>query len=246
MLKREIPRIVNWLKKIVAEANSEGLTFGLSGGVDSAVVAALSKLAFPEQTLGIGIPIHSDPQDASDAKLVARALDLIYYELDLTTEHELIMNKLVTLKNADSNLAKHRLVDANLRARLRMSTIYAVANEFNYLVVGTDNKSEYYTGYFTKFGDGACDLLPLAEFTKTEIYQLATILDVPKEILNKAPSAGLWVGQTDEKEMGTTYEYIDAFLQGKQVPKQDREIIERMHLVSAHKRALPPKYPREI
>lgn len=245
MLEKEIPKIVNWLQEKVTQAHAEGLVIGLSGGIDSAAAAAISKLAYPDNTLVINIPINSSPQDNEDAKLVAQALELAYYELDLTKEHQLLMEELFNKINPTAqNKSNHRLVDANLRARLRMSILYAAANALNYLVIGTDNRSEYYTGYFTKFGDGACDLLPLVDFTKSEIIELAGILNIPDQIINKPPSAGLWVGQTDEAEMGTTYEYIDAYLRGEQIPEKDSKIISRLHANSAHKRTVPYKYLR--
>ncbi len=245
MLEREIPKIVNWLREKVTEAHAEGLVIGLSGGVDSAVAAAISKLAYPDNTLVINIPINSNPRDNEDAKLVAQAIELAYHELDLTKEHQILREKLLTKINlAAHQQIKQRLVDANLRARLRMSVLYAAANALNYLVIGTDNKSEYYTGYFTKFGDGACDVLPLVDFTKSEIIELASLLNIPDQIINKPPSAGLWAGQTDEVEMGTTYGYIDAYLRGEQIPEKDSKIIMRLHANSAHKRTIPYKYFR--
>ncbi len=148
-------------------------------------------------------------------------------------------------ESGDWNQEKAALGDANMRARLRMTTLYAVANNFGYLVVGTDNAAEWHTGYFTKYGDGGVDLVPLVHFTKGEVRELAKILGVPEEIINKAPSAGLWEGQTDENEMGTTYNMIDAYLKGEEIPEKDRTIIERLHAVSEHKRniaAHPPKF----
>src|SRR5690606_7818796 len=117
----------------------------------------------------------------------------------------------------------------NLRARLRMSTLYTIANNLGYMVVGTDNKAEVYTGYFTKYGDGGVDLLPIANLLKREVYEWAKVLGVPNEIINKAPSAGLWDGQTDELEMGTTYDYIDAYISGNEIPEKDRVIIDKLH-----------------
>ena len=127
-----------------------------------------------------------------------------------------------------------------------MSTIYTVANNLNYLVVGTDNAAEVYTGYFTKYGDGGVDLIPIANITKAEVYEWAKVLGVHEDIINKAPSAGLWEGQTDEKEMGTTYKMIDAVVEGRldEVPEKDLQIIERLHRISAHKRATAPAPPK--
>jgi NAD+ synthase len=246
MLAQEIPKIVDWLRNQVEAAGAKGLVVGISGGIDAAVTAALIKKAYPDNSLGIIIPIKSDPQDLVDARLVVETLKIHAYELDLTPEHQSMMDKSwQELENIFPAEQLHRRnADANLRARLRMSALYAAANALNYMVVGTDNKAEYFTGYFTKYGDGACDLLPIVDFTKSEVRELARLLGIPDRIINKAPSAGLWEGQTDEAEMGTTYTHIDAYLNGNPVPERDQEIIERMHRVSEHKRKLPPGYRR--
>jgi len=245
MLKEQIPHLVAWLQAKVRESHTKGLVVGLSGGIDSAVAAALMKKAFPEHSLGIIIPIKSHSQDAADAKLVAEQLGLTHYEVDLSEEHDSILatsvNQLNNFAAVDSNL---RMADANLRARLRMTAVYTAANLLNYLVIGTDNKAEYYTGYFTKYGDGACDILPLADFTKHEIKELAKYLEIPEQIINKPPSAGLWEGQVDEDELGTTYYYIDAYLNGEQIPASEQEIIEKLHTRTEHKRNTPPIYKK--
>lgn len=246
MLNREIDKIVSWLQEQVYAANAKGLVVGVSGGIDSAVAAALIKRAFPDASLGLILPISSNPQDVIDARLVVQTVNLTAVELDLTSEHQSILAKVLDGINNHHPAVElnQRMADANLRARLRMCALYTAANALNYLVVGTDNKAEYYTGYFTKYGDGACDLLPLVDFTKGEIYALAQSLGIPEPIIVRQPSAGLWPGQTDEGEMGTTYALIDAFLNGQQIPDPDREIIERMHERSKHKRTLPAAYRR--
>lgn len=247
MLVQEIPKIVQWLQDQVKAAGAKGLVVGISGGIDAAVAGALIKKACPDSSLGIIIPIKSNPQDLIDAELVVNTLGLTAYKLDLTSEHQNMMDKTWQQLGAifPEDKLHHRAADANLRARLRMSAIYTAANALNYLVVGTDNKAEYYTGYFTKYGDGACDLMPLADFTKAEVRELAGLLGIPERIIHKTPSAGLWEGQTDEAEMGTTYTHIDAYLRGESVPEPDRKIIEQMHRSSEHKRKLPPVYRRQ-
>ncbi len=247
MLKQEIDNIIIWLQQQVKTSCTQGLVVGISGGIDAAVTGALMKRACPEHALGIIIPIDSDPQDMQDARLVVESLNLASYEIDLTSEHKNIISKTEThLRTKFEHLnISTKMADANLRARLRMSAIYATANALNYLVVGTDNQAEYFTGYFTKFGDGACDILPLVEFTKTEVRAMAHILGIPEQIINKAPSAGLWSGQTDEAELGTTYTHIDAYLKGEIIPEQDLAIIERLHRNSTHKRELPVSYNRK-
>jgi NAD+ synthase len=130
-----------------------------------------------------------------------------------------------------------RLACANIKPRLRMASLYAFANLHDYRVLGTGNRSELVVGYFTKYGDGGVDLLPLGSLTKTEVRQLARHLDVPRRIIAKPPSAGLWAGQSDEGEMGLTYDDLDAYLSGRETAAA--AAIEAMNVASAHKRELP-------
>src|SRR5690606_26559298 len=147
-------------------------------------------------------------------------------------------------ENNSFSQGQDQLANANLRARLRMSTLYTIAAHRNYLVVGTDNASEWYTGYFTKYGDGGVDILPLVDFTKTEVREMAKVLGVPEKIIKKVPSADLWEEQTDEMEMGITYAVIDAYLKGETIPEADKVLIESMHEKSQHKRESLQMYRR--
>jgi len=133
-----------------------------------------------------------------------------------------------------------RLALANIKPRLRMTALYYVANRFNYLVAGTENRSELTVGYFTKYGDGGADILPIANLVKSQVYELARFLGVPEKILRRTPSAGLWAGQIDEAEMGLTYEQLDRYILTGEAPRHVKERIEHLHRISEHKRQRPP------
>jgi len=229
-----------WLRREVEEGRGAGAVLGLSGGVDSAVVGALAKRAFPQHSLGLLMPCHSDPADAEDAALCAHHFGLATATVDLAPAYDALVEE---LGRASSDLPENRLATANLKPRLRMTTLYAFANLRDYCVLGTGNLDELTVGYFTKYGDGGSDLLPLGGLTKGEVRDLARELDVPRRIVDKPPSAGLWAGQTDEGEMGLAYVQLDAYLRGGDVPPEVRARIEALRDASAHKRALPKVAP---
>lgn len=246
-MEKEVRKIVSWLQQKVKESHTEGLVVGVSGGLDSAVVVHLIKRAFPTNSLGVIMPIKSNEDDVKDAYTVVQQADIDYVTADLTSAHEQCLH---TILESDNDLEQvnenvTRMADANLRARIRMSTLYTYATLKKYLVVGTDNKSEWYTGYFTKYGDGGVDVLPIVDYTKTEIWEMAAYLGVPQAVIDKKPSADLWEGQTDEEEMGTSYTHIDAYLDGGVIPAEDVEKIKSMHERTKHKRDIPAQFFRE-
>ncbi len=232
-----VDALVTWLREKVDKAGAKGLVFGLSGGVDSAVMAALAKLAFPDNSLGIIMPCHSDPIDEDHANLLAKALNLDTENVDLTPSFDTMIG---SLKMSDSKLAL-----ANIKPRLRMTTLYYYAQDLNYLVAGPTNKSEFITGYFTKHGDSSVDLLPLADFVKTEIWKLASYLNIPDLIIDKAPSAGLWEDQTDEDEMGFSYQVLDTYIKIGDAEDNIKKEIQNMYNRSSHKREYPPIFKRD-
>ena len=245
--------IAEWLQQRVTEAGARGLVFGLSGGVDSAVVARLCQMASPGAVVGVIMPCHSDPKDEADARLLADHFGIPAVRVDLAPAYDRLVDDLRAavgrlpadqqpVPASEATDIKARVPLANVKPRLRMTSLYFVANSLNYLVVGTGNRSELTIGYFTKYGDGGVDLLPLAALLKSDVQALAAELGVPQPIIDKAPSAGLWLGQTDEGEMGFTYAELETYLtEGPERVSPALALrIERLERASEHKRALPP------
>ena len=237
-------------------AGSNGIAVGLSGGIDSAVVIRLAQVAANGNVVGVIMPCHSDPLDEADGVLVANHFAVPTVRIDLAPSYDRLA---ADLKSAVEGLPgvrqssapgetsdpRARLPLANLKPRLRMTTLYYVANSLNYLVAGTGNRSELTIGYFTKYGDGGVDLLPIGRLLKSEVRELARELEVPEPVIAKAPSAGLWLGQTDEHEMGFSYADLESYLTNgpDAVAPALAMRIERLVRASEHKRALPPMPP---
>jgi NAD+ synthase len=244
-------RIAAWMRRQMTAAGARGFIVGLSGGVDSAVVARLSQLAAPGNVIAAILPCHSDPRDEHDAALVASHFSLATLRVDLTPTHEALAGDVQaalcalppqTRAASPSDPLRGRVPLANMKPRLRMTTLYFFANTLNYLVAGTGNKSELSIGYFTKYGDGGCDLLPIGNLVKSEVRALARELNVPQAIVDRPPTAGLWLGQLDEEEMGFTYADLERYLEGgaQGVSPALAMKIERLMRISEHKRQLPP------
>ena len=230
--EKEFEKRVRFIRDIIAESGADGIVYGNSGGKDSALAGILCKAAC-DNTLGILMPCASKRnynQDAEDGLTVAKQYQIETRTIDLTPVRESAVQQI----SAASTLNSAALT--NLAPRLRMLTLYAVAASENRLVAGTGNRSEAYVGYFTKWGDGAHDFNPISDLTVTEIYEFLRWLNAPVCIIEKAPSAGLFDGQTDEQEMGITYSELDAYLFGEVVSDAAKQTIQRMHDKSEHKR----------
>ncbi len=230
-------RISNWIRKQVEAAGAAGVIVGLSGGVDSAVVAVLAQRAMGGHVLGLLMPCFSLPEDEQDGIRVADAFKIRLERVDLSPVYEAFLRQLPEAG---------KMCQANLKPRLRMAALYYYANKLNYLVAGTGNKSERLMGYFTKFGDGGADLLPIGDLTKSQVRKLAEVLGIPRRIIERPPSAGLWRGQTDEEEMKIRYKDLDRIIEGlgkgknPKIPQIQISYVKRMMARSGHKRRTPP------
>ena len=232
-------KLVAWIRGQVAEAKLKGVVFGLSGGLDSSVVGALCRRAFPEDALGVIIPCHSSQTDIEHAQAVARRFQIPTRTIALDEAFDSLLKVFPHAGDPDTK----RVAEANVKVRLRMVTLYYIANRFHYLVVGTGNRSEIAVGYFTKYGDGGVDIEPLANLLKSQVRELAIYLGVPGEIIEKPPSAGLWDGQSDEEEMGISYDELDRYLSSGKVGGGVKRTVDAMIKASAHKRSMPPVPP---
>jgi len=248
---KEVAReIMLLLRSYVKVSGSSGVAIGMSGGLDSSVVAVLARRALGNRhVIGVGLPEEgvSDPQDLEDAKRLAAKLAIKFYKVEISPPLK-ALTSVLPLYNSNELLAA-----GNIKARMRMQILYYIANRRNALVLGTSNRSELLMGYFTKYGDGASDLAPLAGLYKTQVYQLASYLKIPQRILDKKPTAGLWPGQFDEEEMGVEYQLLDLILYGLENNMPEEEIatalkiplktVKKIHyqmVSSEHKRQSPP------
>ena len=226
--------IVSWLKEQVEKSGAKGLVFGLSGGIDSACVGVLCQKAFKDNCLGLIMPCESHIDDENMAFLVANKFSIPVKKISLDESFKKLLEVLPASEN--------NIVRANLKPRLRMLTLYYYAANYGYLVCGCSNKTEIKLGYYTKYGDGAADILPLGNLLKTQVRQLAKELDIPQEIIARRPSAGLWPDQFDEDEMGLLYDEADSILKAierndiRDIDKQNLGKITSMISNSQHKR----------
>jgi NAD+ synthase len=230
-------KLASWIKDRVSAGGCKGVVTGMSGGLDSSVVAVLCHRAFPQSTLGLLMPCHSNKEDEEHALAVANKFSIPNKTVVLDTVCDTLLK---VLPGESAAPPTHRLTVANLKSRLRMLTLYYFANQLKYMVVGSSNRSELTIGYFTKHGDSGVDILPLGNLVKSQVKELAVSLNIPHEIINKPPSAGLWEGQTDETELGFSYDELDRYLVNGEAPDEVRGVIESMIANCSHKRLTPP------
>lgn len=243
-----VQEIGKWIKSCVQNANARGVVLGMSSGVDCSTVARLCQVAGVNTHL-ILMPYGEDmnkSKNYSDAMELINKFNFDYHIFDIKSAVDSlkISTESDILKNA--NKIDVELSKANIRPRIRMTYLYQYAQINNLLVIGTGNLSECTVGYFTKWGDGACDINPMRMITKKEVYILAKHLQVPECIINKKPSAGLWEGQTDEAELGITYEQIDEFiLKGTSGDAEVDDLIRTKNEKAMHKLNQIPIFNKE-
>jgi NAD+ synthase len=237
-------KLVSWIRDKVLAAGSKGVVLGLSGGLDSSVAAVLCQRAFPQSTLAVIMPCYSNKRDIEHAQAVADQFSIPTKTVVLDTAFDAML-KVLPDDKVDPDVS--RVTKANIKARLRMLTLYYFANQLKYMVVGAGNQDELALGYFTKYGDGGVDIQPLGNVLKGQVRELARFLGIPQPIINKPPSAGLWEGQTDEGELGLSYDELDRYLATGEASAELKKRIESMIAASEHKRQPPPAadFPEE-
>ena len=238
ILEKELENAIQWIRQYVKDTKAKGVVIGNSGGKDSAVVLAMAVNAIgKENVLAVAMPCFSKNNDLEDAKLVADTFGVKLLKVELDNSYT-EMEKEINL-NLGEALSKEAII--NMKPRLRMTTLYAIAQTLGYLVIGTGNLCEAMVGYTTKWGDNSSDFNPIGNFTVEEVLEIGRILGVPNEILQKSPSDGLG-GQTDEEKMGITYQQIAEMIEtGMTEENAKKEIIHR-YQNSKHKRITVPTY----
>ena len=231
-LKNYLLEVEQFLIDYLKESHQKQYVLGLSGGVDSSLVAVLTRKALGKDKLTcIMIPIDSLEADLKDAKELAEKFDINYIVIDASESFHKLRDEFLS-----KGIELDRSTQANIKARMRMTILYGYAQKVGGLVLGTDNADERYTGYFTKYGDGGVDLLPISKLLKREVVEGCKLYGVPTRLAERTPSAGLFEGQTDESEMGIKYKDLDDYLLGKEIDEASKNRIEHLHRISEHKR----------
>jgi NAD+ synthase len=233
-------RIGNWIAKFVNDSKTTGVVLGISGGIDSALAGVLSVKSLGVSAVkGMIIGVDSSPDSTADGIMVAKHLGVSYDVICL--DEALAMFEHAVKKGG---VIQHEIARANLKSRLRMCALYEAANETDRLVLGTTNLTEAVLGYYTKYGDGGIDLEPIIGLLKCEVRAMAAHLGIPESIVNRTPSADLWKGQTDEGELGFTYDDLDeVVLMGEQTMDTPvQKLVWTRFRQSEHKRAMPPGF----
>ncbi len=243
-IKKEVTRVTKWIREYIESVKADGVVIGNSGGKDSATVIALASTALgKDKVLTVAMPCNSNQSDYEDAKLVADKFEVPFIEVNLKRTYEELEKELIgkVVPKAEWREKESKI---NTKPRLRMTTLYYLAQNLNYLVMGTSNKCESIVGYTTKWGDNACDFNPIGDFTLEEVLQIGKYLGVPDKIINKAPSDGLG-NLTDEEKLGVTYNQISEYIETGKTEAKVMEIIQKKEKLSAHKRKPIPVYRKK-
>lgn len=245
-IDKEIKRITEWIRKYVEQTGAKGVIVGNSGGKDSATVIGLATKALgKEKVMTISMPCNSKNSDIEDAKLVSETFGVNMIEIDLSEIYEKFEKTIDTVTKGESKMFEGNVKEANIntKPRLRMTTLYNIAQRMGYLVIGTGNKCEAIVGYTTKWGDNACDFNPIGDFTVEEVLEIGARIGVPERIMKKAPSDGLG-GLTDEEKLGVKYSEISEYIEKGKTNLKAMEIIKEKEKISKHKRLPIPVYKR--
>ena len=237
----EAENAIKWIKHYVEKVGAKGLVIGNSGGKDSATVIAMTVKAIgKENVIAVSMPCHSISDDFEDAKLVADTFGVKFLKVDLSKAYNEMEEEIEN--SLDEKLSKEACI--NIKPRLRLTTLYGIAQSLGYLVIGTGNLCEAIVGYTTKWGDNSSDLNPIGNFTVDEVLEIGRVLGVPSKILEKAPNDGLG-GKTDEEKMGIKYSQIAEMIEKGETEEQAKEEIIKRYKSSKHKRELVPVYKFE-
>ncbi|MFA7056189.1 MAG: NAD+ synthase [Candidatus Cloacimonadales bacterium] len=246
-LNLEIERITAYIQTLLLPTGLKKLIIGLSGGIDSALSAALAvKAVGKENVIAVMLPYKDSSDDSyNDALTVAEWLDIKHYKVDITP----MVDAYFSTNEQDANSLRR----GNFMARMRMIVLYDFSAKYGGLVVGTGNLSEVLTGYFTQYGDNACAFEPLGHLYKTEVWEMSRILGIPEVVIDKCPTADLWSDQTDEQEMGICYQNLDEVLYqmfelkltkaemlANNITAEEIKLVEKLYRKSAFKRVMPP------
>lgn len=235
-VEKNVDELVKWIREIIKNANAKGAVIGVSGGKDSgACLGLLVRALGKENVFGVLMP-NGVQNDIDDSEDICRDLDVSYTKVDIKNAYDGIVNSIGFLSNSESFV--------NINPRLRMTVLYAIAAEKNYLVCGTGNRSESYVGYFTKWGDGGHDFNPIGNFTTEEVIAIGDYLNLSKAVMHKTPSDGI-SGLSDEEKLGFAYNDVNRFLENGEIPNKEIEkLIIKKHEQNTHKLIMPPKFEK--
>ncbi len=236
-VEKNVNEVVEWIQNYHTKSNTKGFVLGISGGKDSATVASLLvKAVGKEKVFGVLMP-NGEQSDINDSINVCETLGINYSTVNINNSYNAVLDMIPSSENKETKI--------NILPRLRMITLYSIASEKGYLVAGTGNLSERYVGYFTKWGDGACDINPIGEFTTKQVVEIGEYLGAYEGAIHKKPSDGI-SGSTDEEKLGFLYSEVNEFIENGSISnKETQEKIIARNIANKHKLELPPIFQKE-